>query len=195
MQPLTLAPGAGYVRHGSLSVPRRAERAYAEAKAYLTRDRIERSLFDRLEHARGRRFRLTINHRNDDHFDPRTDTIAWDPHSALRTTGGGRQSPALGLGHEIDHAVESPARERRLALRSCRHYDDAEEKRVITGSERHAARTLGEGVRYDHSGTTYWVAAPEATRPRNALQRVECGLDARIDGLRHPARASARPPV
>ena len=195
MLPLAPAPRAGYVLHGSLSVPRRAERAYDEAKSYLTRDRIERSLFDRLEHARGRHFRLTINHRDDDHFDPRTDTIAWDPHSALRTSGGGRQSPALGLGHEIDHAVETPACEGRLARQPCPRYDDAEEKRVITGSERHAARTLGESVRYDHSGTTFRVAAPQATRPRNALQQVECGLDARVDGLRLPARTSARPSV
>jgi hypothetical protein len=39
-------------------------------------------------------------------------------------------------------------------------YDNAEERRVITGSERHAARTLGESIRYDHGGTTYRVASP-----------------------------------
>jgi hypothetical protein len=31
---------------------------------------------------------------------------------------------------------------------------------VITGSERHAARTLGEGVRHDHAGATYRVDSP-----------------------------------
>lgn len=151
---------SAWVRHGSLAVPRRADRAYALAKAYLCRDPIERRLFAHLEHARGRQYRLTIDDRNDDHFDPNDDTIAWDPHSALKTTRGGRQSPALGLGHEIDHAVEVPAREQRLAGVPDRRYDDAEERRVITGSERHAARTLGEGIRFDHAGRCYRVASP-----------------------------------
>ena len=149
-----------YVCHGTLSVPRGADRDYREAKAYLCRDPLQRALFARLEQAHGREYRLAIDDRNDDHFDPDTDTIAWDPHSALRTTGGGHQSPALGLGHEVDHAVESRARENRLAARPSRAYDTAEERRVITGSERHAARTLGESVRHDHAGACYRVGSP-----------------------------------
>ncbi len=121
---------------------------------------MERSLFDRLEHARGRHFRLRVNHRNDDSFDPATDTIEWDPHSALRTTSGGKQSPALGLGHEIDHAVEAPQTQARLNARANRRFDTAEERRVITGSERHAARTLEESARVDHAGRCYRVASP-----------------------------------
>lgn len=149
-----------FVQHGTLVVPASAERDYEAAKAYLSRDGVERSLFDRLEHAHGRHYRLTINDCNDDHFDPNTDTIAWDPHSALRTTTGGRQSPALGLGHEIDHAVERIGIADRLRTRFDAHYDTAEEHRVIRGSEMHAARTLGEGVRHDHAGTTYRVSSP-----------------------------------
>jgi len=149
-----------YVRHGSLLVPRSAERSYELAKAYLSKDPVERALFSRLEHARGRHYRLSIDARNDDYFDPATDTIGWDPHSAMRTTGGGRQSPALGLGHEVDHAVESRSREQHLSARSSRRYDTLEERRVITGSERHAAQTLGEAVRYDHGGRCYRVASP-----------------------------------
>ena len=148
-----------WVHHGTLSVARTADRDYCAAKAYLSRDPVERRLFERLEHARSRKFRLTVNRRNDDSFDPATDTIAWDPRSALRTTRGGRQSPALGLGHEIDHAVETPRREATFASRWSRAYDTAEERRVITGSERHAARTLGESVRYDHGGRCYRVAS------------------------------------
>ncbi len=161
MQVTTIAAARiAYVRHGSLSVPRDADRDYCTAKAYLSRDAVERSLFDRLERSRARHYCLKIDHRNDDHFDPVTDTIAWDPHSAIRTTNGGRQSPALGLGHEVDHAVESPSREAALANRWSRPYDTAEERRVITGSERHAANTLGEGIRYDHRGFCYHVASP-----------------------------------
>lgn len=154
--------GRVWTHRGSLTLPRAAERLYRAAKAYLSHDPVERRLFDRLEHAGRRRFRLTVNHRNDDSYDPRTNTIAWDPYSALRTTHGGRQSPALGLGHEVDHAVEAPAREAALAARTSRAYDTAEERRVIAGSERHAARTLGESARFDHGGTCYRVASPVA---------------------------------
>jgi hypothetical protein len=149
-----------YVHHGSLLVPHSTERAYETAKAYLSRDSVERSLFFRLEHAHGRQYRLATNGQNDDYFDPATDTIGWDPRSALCTTEGGRQSPALGLGHEVDHAVESRSRERRLSERPSRRYDTIEERRVIMGSERHAALTLGEAVRRDHAGRCYRVASP-----------------------------------
>lgn len=150
------------VRHGSLLVPRKADPLYEEAKAYLSHDLTERRLFARLEHAPHRTFRLATNHHDDDHFDPNTNTIAWDPYSALRTTSGGRQSPALGLGHEIDHAVENPRTENALRNRFDPRYDDAEERRVITGSETRAARFLHEGVRHDHDGTTYRVDSPIA---------------------------------
>jgi hypothetical protein len=126
MHARTVGKTNAVVHHGTLDVPLRAERDYETAKAYLSRDSIERSLLERLEHAHGRHFRLSINNRNDDHFDPNTDTIAWDPHSALRTTNGGRQSPALGLGHEIDHAVENVRAADRLRARFDSHYDNAE---------------------------------------------------------------------
>jgi len=143
----------------AISIPAAARSDYVLARAYLSRDCVERRLFDRLDRS-ARHFHLTVNHRNDDHFDANTDTIAWDPYSALRTTRAGTQSPALGLGHEIAHAVEAPPRETSLQSRSLPRYDNAEERRVIRGSERHAARTLGEGVRYDHRGTAYRVATP-----------------------------------
>lgn len=142
-----------------ISVPAGARPDYDLARAYLVRDSVERRLFDRLD-ASTRHFHLTIDHRGDDHFDPNSDTIAWDPYSALKTSQGGRQSPALGLGHEIAHAVEAPSREDSLTSRRLPRYDNAEERRVIRGSEAHAARTLGEAVRSDHRGSTYRVATP-----------------------------------
>jgi hypothetical protein len=151
-----------YVAHGTLDVPEFANAAYEAAKSYLTHDPVERRLFHRLEDAPARHYRLAINHRNDDHFDPNTDTIAWDPYSALRTTNGSRQSPALGLGHEVDHAVESPRAEARLTARADANYDNREERRVILGSETHAAHTLHEGTRHDHTGSAYRVASPTA---------------------------------
>ena len=66
--------------------------------------------------------------------------------------GNARQSPALGLAHELDHAVANPRTFDRLVARDDAAYDNAEERRVITGLERHVARTLHEGVRHDHRG-------------------------------------------
>jgi hypothetical protein len=140
-------------------VPSRARSDFQLAKAYLIRDGAERRLFDRLESS-PRTFHLSLDRRGDDHFDPATDTIAWDPYSALRTTRGGRQSPALGLAHEIAHAVESPRRQADLSSRVRARYDNDEEARVIRGSERHAARVLGEGIRFDHRGSLYRVRTP-----------------------------------
>lgn len=151
------------VRHGTLTVPRPLNAAYERAKAYLRRVPEERRLFYDVEHERdGRTFRLRENHRGNDYFNPNTDTIGWDPYSALRTTAGGHQSPALGLGHEVDHAVEPPAAAERLRKRIEPGYDDAEERRVIRGSEARAARLLGEDERYDHRGRCYTVSSPVA---------------------------------
>lgn len=143
----------------SLIVPTTAQRDFALAKAYLCRDRSERTLFAKAATLH-RDIHVCINHHGDDRFDPDTSTISWDPYSALRTTRGGRQSPALGLGHELAHAVENPAREARLTSRNAGAYDTAEELRVIRGSEAHAARTLGESARFDHRGYLYRVATP-----------------------------------
>lgn len=118
-----------------------------------------RRVIERVEHS-SRRLRLRAGHRGDDHFDPATGTIVWDPYSALRTTQGGRQSPALGLGHELAHAAEAPAREAHLSAKALPAYDNAEERRVIRGPEREAARALGEAVRSDHRGSLYRVATP-----------------------------------
>lgn len=148
-----------FVHYGSLRVAASAARDFDRAVAYLSRDPVERALFDRLEHG-ARRVTLTVNRHDADDYDPNTRTIRWDPHSALRTAGGGRQSPALGLGHEVDHAVHDGPREWQRQATADPRYDNAEERRVITGSERHAARTLGEAVRHDHGGATYRVPSP-----------------------------------
>ncbi len=150
-----------YVAHGHLEVPKSAQQQYEAAKTYLSRDPLERRLFRKLEHpADGRHYVLSINHRNADYFDPSNNTIGWDPYSALRTTNGGRQSPALGLGHEVDHAVENRRQAQRLMNRFDPRYDTAEERRVILGTETHAARTLGEAIRHDHNGSVYRVGSP-----------------------------------
>ncbi len=155
------SPGGAtrYVRHGALRVPAAADGQFRQAVRYLSRDGAMRSIFARVERAHTA-YTLRIVHHDEDAYEDATRTIDWDPHSALRTTTGGRQSPALGLGHELDHAAE-PWRARRAGEDDAiRGYDTAEERRVIRGAEAHAARTLGEGVRSNHRGTCYRVASP-----------------------------------
>ncbi|MDQ6941198.1 MAG: hypothetical protein M3169_01625 [Candidatus Eremiobacteraeota bacterium] len=147
------------VHYGSLAIPRAAQALVDGALAYLRRDAVERSLIRRVEHS-GAPHRIVINHRGDDSYQPDTHTIRWDPTSAMRTTGHGRQSPALGLGHELDHAALSDRAFDLLVAVPDRRFDNLEERRVILGSERHAARTLHEGTRDDHRGRLYRVATP-----------------------------------
>jgi hypothetical protein len=155
---MTSTPAAT-VRYGSLTIPLSGQREIDEAFGYLAHDPGERSLIERLERSRTPH-RIVMDHHGNDSYDPNTHTIRWDPFSALLTTDGGSQSPALGLGHEMDHAVENPRRYDGHADAVDFAYDNAEERRVIMGSERHAALTLGESVRFDHSGRLYQVAGP-----------------------------------
>ena len=144
-----------------LIVPKSAARVFLQAKSYLSRDSAERAIFARLDRMR-HQVHLALNAHDDDSYDPNTDTIHWDPRSALRTTAGGRQSPALGLGHECDHAVEPDRIAQRYLREPDAAYDNKEERRVICGSERHAAHTLGEDARIDHGGQCYRVRGPIA---------------------------------
>ena len=85
----------------------------------------------------------------------------WDPKSALKTADGGRQSPALGLAHEIDHALTNPILSAIRLMIPAGKYENMEERRVINGSERAIARDIGEGTRNDHIyGTEYHVHDP-----------------------------------
>src|SRR6202011_2695623 len=149
------------VRYGSLAIPPAAKELVDGAFAYLRRDAVERALIRRVERSPVRH-RIVVNHRGDDSYQPSTHTIRWDPTSAMRTTHGGRQSPALGLAHEIDHAVQAGGAYDVLQAIEVPRYDSLEEARVITGSERHAAHTLHESTRTDHRGTAYRVPGPTA---------------------------------
>jgi hypothetical protein len=156
---LLRAPRGPTIRYGSLAIPLVAKELVDAAFAYLRRDSVERSLIARVEHG-GVRHRIAIDHRGDDSYDSATRTIHWDPTSAMRTTHGGRQSPALGLAHELDHAAVGDVAFNVLAEIPDRRFDNVEERRVILGSERHAAHTLHESVRDNHRGRIYRVDSP-----------------------------------
>jgi hypothetical protein len=157
--PAHTSPRTRYVHHGALRVPALADAAFTQAARYLSRDSVMRGIIAKVEHSHTQ-YTLRIVHNDNDRYVPWTHTIEWDPQSAMRTTRGGRQTPALGLGHELDHAAE-PARLRDAGeVKRLPRYDNAEERRVILGSETHAARTLGEATRTNHRGSCYRVASP-----------------------------------
>lgn len=156
----------GYAYFGSVRVQRGIADAFVRAERYLSRDAEAVGILYRLE--RGATV-VTVRATGDgnDRFDANTGGIEWDPHSALRTAAGGRQSPALGLLHEEDHAYAretAPVRTDRELATSDGVYDNEEEERVIRGVERRAALRLHEGVRHDHRGTLYDVKDPAVCR-------------------------------
>jgi hypothetical protein len=103
--------------------------------------------------------KLQIIHDGNDAYDPKTKTIFWDPRSALAvSSGAGNQSAALGLAHEIDHAVGGQKNPRPTGDA----YDNTEERRVITGTETRIAKDLGEPTRTDHRGTTVVLGSSTA---------------------------------
>jgi len=90
-------------------------------------------------------------------------TVFWEPRKELKLSNGGKQSPATRLEHEFDHAVDDIKNHKNHADRrkvNSKNYYNAEEKRVIIGSESETARKLRQGVRYDHKGTTFDVIDP-----------------------------------
>jgi hypothetical protein len=92
-----------------------------------------------------------------DRYDPDEKTIYWDSKSALACSNGTKQTPALGLGHEAEHALGDINGTAASDAFDGSPYEDAEEKRVIEGWETRSAKSLGEGTRTDHGGTAYNV--------------------------------------
>ncbi|MCZ6778216.1 MAG: hypothetical protein O7F16_04525 [Acidobacteria bacterium] len=142
-----------------------AQNEYNQAKPYLSSSKEGKKVIANLEALSGSNEpTLALNSNHNDSFDPSTNTLNWDPTSGLDVSGeGGKadsqggtiQSPALGLLHEADHAVQAntdPAKQNKDAGKSDSKYGNKEEKRVIKGSEKKAAKQLGEPTRKTHGG-------------------------------------------
>ena len=110
-------------------------------------------------------FHLSLINDGNDRYDPATRTVYWDPNSALETTDGGHQTPALGLGHEMAHATGNRHMTAELSGMADPQYDTREERRVILNYEDPAARQLGESTRSNHGGNPYNVASPTSIVP------------------------------
>ena len=95
-------------------------------------------------------------------FSPgRQPTIYWESRKGLKNSYGGKQSPATRLEHEFDHAIDNINNSHNHRIRreeADAQYDNKEEKRVITGSERKTARANKEDIRYNHKGKTFDVS-------------------------------------
>ncbi|WDD92030.1 hypothetical protein Bsp3421_002000 [Burkholderia sp. FERM BP-3421] len=98
---------------------------------------------------------IEIIHNGDDHYSPDSNTIAWDPHSALtvqdNATGQavGVQSAALGLAHEGAHSTDPDLATHSGTLNA--QYDNDAEKYAVA-KEDLIATDLGETLRYNHLG-------------------------------------------
>lgn len=125
---------------------------YSEAIAYLQRDAVMARIIWQLQQSR-RVYTVSFIRNGGDAYGNRK--VMWDPTSSLRTTSGGCQSAALGLGHELAHASEQDrypywfAKEERVPAGP---YGNQVERWAITGPETSAARKLGEPTRSNHSG-------------------------------------------
>lgn len=139
------------------------KKQFAEAISYLNKAGAAGVVAD-LEKASDTVYVAEATTPHDDHYDPATKTISWDPTSGLICTGGGTQSPALGFLHEADHALGDVTGTAASTAPTGPPYHTAEEKRVITGSETTAAGKLGEPTRTDHGGTPVRVKCPGCTK-------------------------------
>ena len=93
--------------------------------------------------------------------------VHWESRKGAILSNGRRQSPAVRLEHEFDHALDDihdhKKHEDRRDTQNAQ-YDNEEERRVIEGSEAETARKLRQGVRFDHWGKTYPVKDPRFTK-------------------------------
>lgn len=113
----------------------------------------------------------------DGSFDPRSNTINWDPTMGVITTKGVVISPTTVLNHEVGHAEDkdkNPDQYNTDRKTPDPQYDNKEEKNVIEGTEQETAKKLGEikdgeVTRTDHKGTPIKTVGPTSTEPQNEV--------------------------
>jgi RHS repeat-associated protein len=101
-------------------------------------------------------------------------TIRYNPQSGMETVDNtyqrnttGKQSPALGLFHEMVHGMNDFDSRRGQMKRGATpdpFYGNKEEKDVIENYETPAAQILGEGVRMNHDGNAITTTGPTTTK-------------------------------
>jgi RHS repeat-associated protein len=112
-------------------------------------------------------------------YDPKKNTLNWNPTGGIATAEGHSMSPSTVLNHELDHAVQANTNPKQFAKDSKptdSRYVDKEEERVITTTEQRTARALGEVksgevTRTNHSGFPFPTAGPTTTKTEKQLKR------------------------
>jgi hypothetical protein len=133
---------------------------FSAACSYLAQDPGMKAVMEKLKKSQ-KDYTVVLNNNGKDQYDGRTRTIDWDPHGALRTTSGGRFSPAVALGHEMSHASAPPwFMGLLLNIPWPGQYDNLEELSVIKHRETPATKSLGEDSRRNHRGKIYPVPGP-----------------------------------
>lgn len=96
-------------------------------------------------------------------------TVFWESRKGIVFNNGkGHQSPATRLEHEFDHAVDDHDYHGEHVKRQNQidpQYENAEERRVITGAEARTAKKNHESVRQNHKGKAYETISPISTKP------------------------------
>ncbi|HET9285558.1 MAG TPA: IPT/TIG domain-containing protein [Candidatus Angelobacter sp.] len=135
---------------------------YVTARNYLMKDSMMADIIHTLEMSTDI-FLIKILRAADcnNRYDNDERTIYWNPHCGMWCSNGGGQSAALGLGHEMAHGTNPHPN----LWWDLTPYDSREEHRVIEGPENHAAKTLGEGIRHDHRGTSVPNMATPTAKP------------------------------
>ena len=122
-------------------------------------------------------------------FDPQTNTIHWNPEIGFESTNGVMLSPATILNHEADHAYQqltNPIQKKNDVNTPDPHYKNAEEKRVIQGSEQITARKHGEIrdgqiTRTDHQSGSLFEAESPISNKRKTLPEIHVEHNAKTD--------------
>ncbi|HAO0320223.1 TPA: hypothetical protein IGZ62_004698, partial [Escherichia coli] len=144
--------------------------AFDSAIEYLKQDDEMKKIITALEKDK-HTIVVSCNNNYDNSFNRWTMRIHWDPKAALLCTGVQKDGnfdfkndnlePAVALGHEIAHAEAYLNEEFSVYMKRVNTpdpiYDNAEERRVITGIEKHVAQTLKQCVRKNHGGIIYHV--------------------------------------
>ena len=91
------------------------------------------------------------------------------------------QSPALGFLHELDHFVgwakDGGVTNDKLNASPVKYYDNKEEQRVITGTEKAAAGRLKEPSRTNHSGIPVITAGPTSQKKVGYPPKIQLQFD------------------
>jgi hypothetical protein len=94
-----------YAHFGTLAVERSHLPEFEQAQRYLAKDPEAVAALSALETAKDAHKIEFITDGND-RYNHTTNTLYWDPKSAMTNTNGSTQSAALGLLHEEDHLIE-----------------------------------------------------------------------------------------